>query len=206
MAIFQKETNMKKLLTIHLICALAAITLSGCSSTRKAVQSSKSEQITAQTTTAAGTTTENKEATDMRINLSEHLSAVIDFTRYEYSDGTVKDVVNPATSSDIIRPRNREQTEPPNPGKNLVAVTTGRINLNKGTERTEETQATNETKNQSSLTSQNNTTSNSTQDTKTTEKPKRGIIHQLGAITASVIAVIILGFLIRWLIRRKTPE
>lgn len=195
---------MKNLLTIILIACV--LSLMGCTSTRKTTQSATSEQTTSQTTTTAGTSTENKEAINTRINLNEHLSAVIDFTRYEYSDDTVQDIVYPISTTDSVRPRNWEQTEPPNPGKNLKAVTTGRINLNKDTEQREETHASKDTKRQSSLTSQNNTTSNSAQKAKTTEKPKRGIIYSLGAITASLIAVFLLGLFIRWHIRRKRQE
>lgn len=194
---------MKKLLTIHLLCVLTAIMLTGCSSARKAIKSSTSEQITTQTATTAKAAAENKEAVNTRINLNKHLSAVIDFTRYEYSDGTVQDVTSPATLPDSIRPRNREQTEPPNPGRNLVAVTTGRINLNKGTEQTEETHATKDTKNQSSLTSQNNTTSNSSQDTKATEKPKRGFIHYIGALSIMIIASSLIYFVVRFIKKKN---
>lgn len=179
------------------------VLLTGCHTARKTTQSSNAEQITAQTTVTSDTSTENKEAVNTSLNLSENLNAVIDFTRYEFSDGTVLTETTPAPPADKTSPRNREQTEPPNPGKGLKAVTVGHINLNKASEQTEETQATNETKTESSLTSQNNTTFDISHDTKTTEKPKRGVLHTIGAITVSIIAVVLIIFFIRWLIRRK---
>lgn len=193
---------MKKFLTSILVALILGF-LTGCSATRKTAQSSTSEQFNSQTTTTAGTTSENNEAVNTRINLNEHLNAVIDFTRYEYSDGTVIDDMAPVVGNDSVRPRNREQTEPPNPGKGIKAITTGRINLNKDSEQVEETQATKDTKNQSFLTSQNNTTSKTSQKEKITEKPKRGVIYYLGAITASLIGAAIVFFVIRWYIRRK---
>lgn len=192
---------MKKILTPILVVFL--ILLTGCHTTRKTTQSSTTEQITAQTMVTSDTNTENKETVNSSLNLSENLNAVIDFTRYEFSDGTVLTETTPAPPADKTSPRNREQTEPPNPGKGLKAVTVGHINLNKASEQTEETQATNETKTESSLTSQNNTTSDISHDTKTTEKPKRGVLHTIGAITVSIIAVVLFIFFIRWLIRRK---
>lgn len=192
---------MKKILTPILVVFL--ILLIGCHTTRKTTQSSTTEQITAQTMVTSDTNTENKETVNSSLNLSENLNAVIDFTRYEFSDGTVLTETTPAPPADKTSPRNREQTEPPNPGKGLKAVTVGHINLNKASEQTEETQATNETKTESSLTSQNNTTSDISHDTKTTEKPKRGVLHTIGAITVSIIAVVLFIFFIRWLIRRK---
>lgn len=192
---------MKQILAPILVVFL--ILLTGCHTTRKTTQSSTTEQITAQTMVTSDTSTENKETVNSSLNLSENLNAVIDFTRYEFSDGTVLTETTPAPPADKTSPRNREQTEPPNPGKGLKAVTVGHINLNKASEQTEETQATNETKTESSLTSQNNTTSDISHDTKTTEKPKRGVLHTIGAITVSIIAVVLFIFFIRWLIRRK---
>lgn len=185
------------------ILVVFLILLTGCHTTRKTTQSSTTEQITAQTTVTSDTNTENKETVNSSLNLSENLNAVIDFTRYEFSDGTVLTETNPTPPADRTEPRNREQTEPPNPGRGLKSVTVGHINLNKASEQTEETQATNETKATSSLTSQNNTTSDISHDSKTTEKPKRGVLHTIGSITVSVIAVVLIIFFIRWLIRRK---
>lgn len=194
---------MKHFLTSILVTVLILIIPTGCSTTRKTTQSSTTEQITSQATVTSDTDTESKDALDTRLNLSEQLSAIIDFTRYEFTDGTVLTETTPAPPADKTSPRNREQTEPPNPGKGLKAVTVGHINLNKASEQTEETQANTETKTESSLTSQNNTTFDISHDTKTTEKPKRGVLHTIGAITVSIIAVVLIIFFIRWLIRRK---
>lgn len=194
---------MKHFLTSILVTVLILIIPTGCHTSRKATQSSTTEQTDSQTTVSTDTNAETKGTLDMRLNLNEQLSAVIDFTRYEFSDGTILTETTPAPMADKTSPRNREQTEPPNPGKGLKAVTVGHIDLNKSKEQTEETKATNETKTEKSLTSQNNTTSNFSQDTKTTEKPKHGVLHYLGAITGSVIAAILITILIRWLIRRK---
>lgn len=185
------------------ILVVFLIILTGCHTARKTTQSTTTEQITAQTTVTSDTNTENKEAVNTSLNLSESLNAVIDFTRYEFTDGTVLTETTPTPPADRTEPRNREQTEPPNPGRGLKAITVGHINLNKASEQTEETQATNETKATSSLASQSNTTSDISHDIKTTEKPKRGVLHTIGAIIGSVLAIVLIILFVRWYRRRK---
>lgn len=119
-----------KNLIISLIVAVAFI-LTGCHTTRKATTEQADTRLKVeaigQTTdersseTAVSTTTEVKDLTNV----------VIEFTRYEYDDGSAVTLPEApgAFADSIAKQRNREARSKP-PNKGLKAVTTGRVTIN----------------------------------------------------------------------------
>ncbi|MBD5506274.1 MAG: hypothetical protein HDR09_21605 [Lachnospiraceae bacterium] len=193
---------MKHLLSLILIILILVLP-TGCNTTRKASKSTISEQITEQTATTTETATLSKEAVNTQNTLNESLNAEIDFIRYEFTDGTTLDDVTPFISNNAVKPRAREETEPPNPGKGIKNITTGHINLNKQTEQETETQATADTEQTTSQKSENNKNSKVSQQSTSTEKEKRGFIYYIGVLTITLITSGLIYLIVRFIRRKK---
>lgn len=193
---------MKHILSLILIILILVLP-TGCSTTRKAAKSAISEQITEQTATTTETATQSKEAVNTQTNLNEVLNAEVDFIRYEFTDGTTLNDVTPFIADNATKPRDREETEPPNIDKGIKAITTGHINLNKQTEQESETQATSDTGQTTSQKSESSTKSKISQQSKSTEKEKRGLIYYTGALTIILITTGLIYLIIRFIRRKK---
>ena len=74
-----------QLLTIVLAC----IYISGCSSTRKAVQTTTDQHIQSSQKEDRHTENQTGEAVNLRHTVNDITNAVIEFTKTEYNDGTV---------------------------------------------------------------------------------------------------------------------
>lgn len=193
---------MKHLLSLFLVILIIVLP-TGCSATRKASKSSVTEQITGQTTTSTETATQNKEAVITQTNTNEQVTVSIDFTRYEFTDGTTLDEIIPFIKPDSTKPRDREITEPPNPGKGVRAITTGHIDLNKQSEQETETKATADTEQRTYLKSKSNTSSEISQQTTSTEKEKHGLIYYIGALSIMIIASSLIYFVVRFIKKKN---
>lgn len=180
---------MKRLLYISLI-TFACSFLIGCSTTRKTAQTTTEQHITTSTNEDCHTETQNGEAVNVNHNTNTFTNAVIEFTKTEYFDGTVK-VDTTGHSNDCVTPcpHNRESKEPPNHG-GIKSITTGRIDLN--SEKKESTNADikreSETKSDKRI-SEDKAVDN-TIDSQTEEKPKRGFFYYLSVAIGGVTTVL----------------
>lgn len=127
-----------------LICLIAAFAfiLTGCHTTRKAATEQTDTRLNVEATeqtkgernreTALNTTTEVKDLTNV----------VIEFTRYEYDDGSAVTLPEApgATTDSVAKQRNREARSKP-PNKGLKAITTGRVTINGDRQETTATEA-----------------------------------------------------------------
>lgn len=177
------------------ILLVLILIVSGCSSTRKAVTSEYAEQRDEQTTSTIETQTLSEGNIINHTQSSEQITAVIDFTRYEFEDGTFLNLNNPIRAA----PDSVNGSKHPEPGKGVKAITKGRINLNKQTEGSSETAIATTDQQSTSQNTEINTTSEISQQSKIIKKPKRGVIYYLGLITASTIALILLYWLARFI-------
>lgn len=185
---------MKRYLYITLIALVCCFSV-GCSTTHKAAQTSTEQHITSSTNKDSHTEKQTGEAVNVNQSMNSLTNAVIEFTKTEYYDGTIKvDTTGFRNDCDAIRPRDRESKEPPNVG-GVKSVTTGRITLNN--ERNESTETDikrdSETKTDESI-SENKSEDNAA-DTKTEEKPKRGFIYYLSVIVCAVISIVAIIFI-----------
>lgn len=185
---------MKRLLYIVLI-TFACSFLIGCSTTRKTSQTATEQHITSSTNEDRHTENQSGEAVNVNQNTNTFTSAVIEFTKTEYFDGTVKvDTTGHSKDCATPRPHDRESNEPPNHG-GVKSITTGRIDLN--SEKNESTNADikreSETKSDERISEDK--AEDNTIDSQTEEKPKRGFFYYLSVVIGSIISLVALGFI-----------
>lgn len=185
--------------------ALMAMLFIGCSTTRKTVQSSSEQHLTSSTKEDRHTESQTGEAANINQNVNTLTNAVIEFTKTEYFDGTVKvDTTGYPADNTAGRPHDRESKDPPN-NSGIKSITNGRIELN-----SEKNESTNidikresESKSDESLSEES--TEDNTEEATSEEKPKRGFIYYLGIIigalfTGYAIYCIVYGV---WRIRKQ---
>lgn len=187
---------MKPTFFTTLLVALALM-LTGCSSTRKATQTKFDQSITESSSTTSTTHNEKSEALLTQSNITENLNAVIDFTRIEFNDGTTLTDILPPIIGDSAKQRDREQTEPPNAGKGIKSITTGRIDLSNHKNETTETVSTSDSKSDTSEIAVNDSSSDTKKDEQSEEKDKRGWLYYLGEIIGAIITAVVIGFIFR---------
>lgn len=189
---------MKQTIRTLLLATLLATLLAACSTSRKAASADVSQQLTASVATDKHTQSQTNDAAAVRTTETDFSSAVIEFTKVEYADGTeeVKTTTG-AASADTIKQRDREQTEPPNATQKVKSVTSGRVTLQN--DKKTQTDADIEHSDVSQTASQiNSQTEEQTQtQTQVAEKPKRGFFYYFGIVTASIIALVILIYIYR---------
>lgn len=183
---------MKRLLIIFAL-ALAFVLATGCTTTRKATTSTAEVQISTSTESEQHNTSTTDQAVNVTQTVNDITSAVIEFTKTEYYDGTTTTDTT-RHNQEATKPRDRESTEPPNAG--VKSITTGRIILNGDkTETTQTNIATEQTTADNSVVKENLTTDSNTETTYE-EKPKRGLIYYLGAITGALIIIAAIVFVV----------
>lgn len=187
---------MKPTFFTTLLVALALM-LTGCSSTRKATQTKFDQSITESSSTTSTTHNEKSEALLTQSNITENLNAVIDFTRIEFNDGTTLTDILPPIIGDSAKQRDREQTEPPNAGKGIKSITTGRIDLSNHKNETTETVSTSDSKSDTSEIAVNDSSSDTKKDEQSEEKDKSGWLYYLGEIIGAIITAVVIGFIFR---------
>lgn len=186
---------MKPTFFTTLLVALALM-LTGCSSTRKATQTKFEQSITESSSTTSTTHDEKSEGLLTQSNITENLNAVIDFTRIEFNDGTTLTDIRPPIIGDSAKQRDREQTEPPNTGKGIKSITTGRIDLSNHKNETTETVSTSDSKSDTSNTAVNDSSSDTKKDEQSEEKDKRGWLYYLGEIIGAITLAVVVVFLL----------
>lgn len=170
------------------VCGLTliAMLIAGCSSTRKAVQTSSDQHITASQNEDRHTENQTGEAVNLRQNVTDITNAVIEFTKTEYNDGSFDvDTTRQQGTKPTSEPRNRESKKPPNSG--IKSITTGRITFNNDRAVTTEADINRESESKSDESITSDFEEDNAAESKSEEKPKRGTFHYLGIITGTLI-------------------
>lgn len=184
---------MKKYLSIFIVLILV---LSGCRSTRNVVKTSEDSKIVSESETKASSASQSSSAMTTTETTTDFSTAVIEFVKTEYFDGSVKtDTTSKQGCETFAKTRDRESTEPPNAG--IKSVTTGKITLNN--DKTQSTQ-TDVSASESSidLSSTDETTNEqSSSDIKSEEKDIRGTLYYLAIIIGSIAMIVLLIYVVR---------
>lgn len=185
---------MKRLLHIALIIFTCGL-LIGCNTTRKSSQTATEQHITSSTNEDRHIETQSGESVNVNQNTNAFTNAVIEFTKTEYFDGTIKvDTTGHSNACVTPRPHYRESDEPPNHG-GIKSITNGRIDFN--SEKKESTNADinrkSETKSDERIS--DDKTEDNTIDSQTKEEPKRGFIYYLSVAIDGIITFVTFGFI-----------
>ncbi|RXE74613.1 hypothetical protein ED551_01920 [Muribaculaceae bacterium Isolate-013 (NCI)] len=179
-----------QLLTIVLAC----IYISGCSSTRKAVQTTTDQHIQSSQKEDRHTENQTGEAVNLRHTVNDITNAVIEFTKTEYNDGTVDvDTTKRQGAEPTARPHDRESKKPPNGG--VKSVTTGRITFNNDRAETTEADIKRDSETKTDECIESDLEEDTAAETKTEEKPKHNVWRTLAVCTLLNIVVFCLGCL-----------
>lgn len=181
-----------------LLATLLATLLAACNTSRKVASSEASQNVTASVTHDQQTQSQSTDAAIVRKTETDFSSAVIEFTKVEYADGTEEVTTDiDAARADTVKQRDHKQTEPPNVKQKVKSVTSGRVILQN--DKKTQTDADIEHSDVSQTSSQiNSQTEEQTQtQTKVAEKSKRGFFYYFGIVTASIIALVILIYIYR---------
>lgn len=168
-----------KIISICLL-ALVAIVFAGCSTTRKAVQSSAEQQFTSSKQENRNAEQQTSEAISSQQTISEVTSAVIEFTKIEFNDDTTAHV-------NKVQNRNREDTEPPN--SSVKSITTGRMTLSNDRKESNEADIKRESDTKLDESISEYVEEDYAAEDVTEEKPQRGFFYYFGTIAMAVISV-----------------
>lgn len=190
-----------------LVGLLIAAMSESCGTARKIVQSSTEQHITTSQSEDRHNESQCKEAVNFSQNINENTNAVIEFTKVEYNDGTCEtDTTNRAGDTTTPKPRNRESKKPPNNHGGIKSITTGRINYNNNRNATTDADIVTEDKTQSDESIDATRDEDSDTEIRTDEKPIRGTLYHLCAITGAIVAAISLCVIVRRLRRRLSHK
>lgn len=188
-----------------LFAVLFAVLFAACSTTRKIANETSQQQITSSVNTDTQKQSSTSDVANVTTSETDYSKAVIEFRKIEYSDG-IEDIRTGAdVQSDTAKQRDRELTEPPNvpAGRNIKSVTTGRVTIDndKTKQTTVNEEKTEDTQTQTNISEQ---TSEDTQTkSKTEDKPKHGFFYWFGVVCFTIIAVIIIFFILRAIEKRR---
>ena len=182
-----------------LFAVLFAALFASCGTTRKVANETKQQQIMSSITTDTQEQSSTSDVANVTTTETDYSKAVIEFQKIEYSDGTEDIRTGADVQRDTAKQRDREQTEPPNvpKGRNIKSVTTGRVTIDndKTKQTTVNEEKTEDTQTQTNISEQ---TSEDTQTkSKTEDKPKHGFFYWFGVVSCTIVAVIIIFFILR---------
>lgn len=191
---------MKKYLSIFIVLILV---LSGCHSTRNVVKTSEETKVLSESETKASSASQSSSAMTTTETKTDFSTAVIEFVKTEYFDGSVKtDTTSKHGYESFVKTHDRESTEPPNAG--IKSVTTGKITLNNDKNQSTQTDVS-VIESSIDLSSKNESTNEqSFSDIKSEEKDIRGTLYYLAAIIGSIALIILLIYIVR--ICKKTKD
>jgi hypothetical protein len=188
-----------------LFAVLFAVLFASCGTTRKVANETKQQQITSSVTTDIKQQSSTSDVANVTTNETDYSKAVIEFLKIEYSDGTEDIRTGADVQRDTLKHREREQTEPPNvpAGRSIKSVATGRVTIDN--DKTKQTTV-NEEKTEDAQT-QTNISEQTSEDTqtksKTEDKPKHGLFYWFGVVSCTIVAVIIIFFILRAIEKRR---
>lgn len=177
-----------KRITLLLTFAAACIFIVGCSSTRKAVQTTTDQHIQSSQKEDRHTENQTGEAVNLRHTVNDITNAVIEFTKTEYNDGTVDvDTTKRQGAKPTARPHARESKKPHNDG--VKSVTTGRITFNNNRAEATEADIKRESETKSDESIESDFEEDNAAETKTEEKPKRSTLSIVLTILVTLFSL-----------------
>lgn len=197
---------MKQTIIMLLLATLLATLLAACSTSRKVASADVSQQLTASVATDTHTQSQTNDAAAVRTTETDFSSAVIEFTKVEYADGTEEVTTDiDVARTDTEKLRDREETEPPNSTNKVKSVTTGRVTLQNDKTKQTETNVEHNEVSQTDESVNSDIAADIDKSVKTEDKPKHGFFYYFGII-ATVIIVLFVGGCIAygvWRIRKQ---
>lgn len=197
---------MKRFIQMLSLSVLLAVSLASCSSTRKVASEQTQQNVTATISTDTQTQTQTNDAAAVRTTETDFSSAVIEFTKVEYADGTEEVTTDiDVARTDTEKLRDREETEPPNSTNKVKSVTTGRVTLQNDKTKQTETNVEHNEVSQTDESVNSDIAADIDKSVKTEDKPKHGFFYYFGII-ATVIIVLFIGGCIAygvWRIRKQ---
>lgn len=188
---------------VSIILFICLFLLTGCRTTRKAVESNTIEKNTEQNTVTNKTESQTQEKFNSTSKVNEILATEIDFTRYEFIDGTAIDELTPIIQTGTDKQGVNIRTMPPDIIKGIKSVTTGHVNLNRQTEQETTTQAAKDSEQNISQKSNNNIKTESSQQSKSNEKERHGFIYYIGLLVISIITILLIILIARYIHQKK---
>lgn len=180
------------------LAMLLAVLLAACSTSRKVASTDASQQVTASVATDKHTQSQTNDAAAVRTTETDYSSAVIEFTKVEYADGTEEVTTNTgAASVDTVKQRDREQTEPPNATQKVKSVTSGRVLLNNDKTKQTDTNVEHNEATQTDESVKSDVAAENETSVKTEDKSKHGFFYYFGIVTASILALVLLIYIYR---------
>lgn len=183
-----------------LFAVLFAVLFAACGATNKVANGTKQQYITTSVNTDTNTQTQASDAVNVRTTETDFSSAVIEFTKIEYTDGTEELTTVADIQRDTAKQRDREPSEPPNVNtnnRNIKSVTSGRVILNNDKKKQIDTSVEHKEQTQVEATTQIDAAEDTTLSVQTEESKGRGFFHNLGIIFGSIIAIFLLIVIIR---------
>lgn len=197
--------NLKSLLVALSLAVSFAVLFASCSTARKVANEQSQQRITSSTTTDEQTQTNKVEAIEVRKTETDLSNIVIDFTKVEYCDGTVEltTTESEVPTTDAVKQRDREETEPPNVGRKVKSVTSGRVTINNDKKTQTDTDVTKEDNSQTSSSVQSDEQTEIETSVKTEEKEKHGFFYYFGIFACVLLASFIIYKVGRFFRRNK---
>lgn len=197
---------MKNLIKV-LFAVLFAFSFAACGTTNKVANGQKQQHIVSSINTDMNTQTNTSDAMNVRTTETDFSSAVIEFTKIEYTDGTEELTTVADVQNDTVKQRDRKLTEPPNVNtnnRNIKSVTSGRVTLNNDKKKQTDTSAEHKEQTQVEATTQTDVDEDTTLSVQTEETKGRGFFHYFGIIIgASIVVIALIAIVIAFIRYRR---
>lgn len=178
-----------KRIALFFVIVMTCSYFAGCNTTRKSVHTTANQHIQTSQKEELHTESQTGEAANINQNVNTLTNAVIEFTKTEYFDGTVKvDTSGPPADNTAGRPNNRESREPPN-NSGIKSITNGRIKLNSEKNESTNVDIKRESESKSDESLSEESTEDNTDETESEENPKRGFFYYFGIFIGALISV-----------------
>lgn len=188
---------MKRITIKLLLLCLFAISLAfvcSCSTTRKIANENTAQHVDTSVKTDKHEQSQKSEAVNERTTETDFSTAVIEFTKTEYTDGTTDICTCTHEATDTTLCRDRESAKPPNVGKNIKSVTSGKITLNNNKTKQTDTNIESAEASQIDESVEAEQSEDTTTDIKTEEKDKHGFFFYFGVIVFFCIIFALVSF------------
>lgn len=197
---------MKHLIKI-LFAVLFASLFAACGTSRKVAKETQQQQITQTVNTQQTQQTTVAEAVNTTVTSVDLSTAVIDFTKVEYEDGTSEVIADTAQQA-AGRRTEREQTEPPNSharahARNIKSVTSGRVTFKNDKKTQIDTEAKSDAVSENTSNVQSDTFADMKTSVNTEEVKGRGFFHYFGIVIGIIILIAVIIVIIRVIDKKR---
>lgn len=190
-----------------LFAVLFASLFAACGTTRKIAKEQKQQQITQTVTGQQTQQTAIAEAVNTTVTSVDLSTAVIDFTKVEYEDGTSTVIADTTVQADGQHIE-REQTEPPNAQahahtRNIKSVTSGRVTFKNDKKTQIDTEAKSDAVSENKSSVQSDTSADVQTSVNTEEVKGRGFFHYSGIVIGIIILIVVAIVIIRVIDKKR---